>query len=171
MRQTINRWVQDRTESKIKDLILTQHLTDATRLVLTNAIYFRGKWQNEFDPRDTKDAAFFVSPSKSIQVPTMHHEEVFGYAQVKSLQVLELPYRGDELSMLLLLPTRIGGLKELRQNLSVEALRDWTSHLQQSKVIVFLPKFQMTFRAELKTALQSMGMVDAFQWPGELRRL
>ncbi|MCX5645766.1 MAG: ankyrin repeat domain-containing protein [Phycisphaerae bacterium] len=165
-RQTINQWVEEKTENRIKDLIQPRHLTDFTRLVLTNAIYFKGKWKNEFDPKDTKDAAFYVSPSKFIQVPTMHHEEVFGYAQVKSLQVLEMPYRGNELSMLVLLPARIEGLKELEQSLSVEALRDWKSHLQQKKVIVFLPKFRTTFQAELKATLQSMGMVDAFQWPG-----
>ncbi len=165
-RQTINQWVEEKTENRIKDLIQARHLTDSTRLVLTNAIYFKGKWQNEFDPKDTKDAAFFVSPSKSIQVPTMHQEEEFAYAQVKSLHILEMPYRGNELSMLLLLPVRIEGLRELEQRLSVEDLRDWKAHLQQRKVIVFLPKFQMTFRAELKTTLQRMGMVDAFRWPG-----
>jgi serine protease inhibitor/ankyrin repeat protein len=165
-RRTINQWVEEKTENRIKDLIQPRHLTDSTRLVLTNAIYFKGKWKNEFDPKDTKDGAFFVSPSKSIQVPTMHQEEDFGYAQVKSLQILEMPYRGNELSMLVLLPARIEGLKELEQGLSVEVLQDWRSHLQQRKVIVFLPRFRMTFRVELKKALESMGMVDAFRWPG-----
>lgn len=166
VRQTINRWVESRTEDRIKDLIRPGHLTDATRLVLTNAIYFKGKWKNEFDPKNTEDAAFFVSASKSIQVPTMHQEEVFGYAETKSLQVLEMPYRGSELSMLMLLPTRIEGLKPLERSLTVETLQNWRSHLQQKKVRVFLPKFRTTFQAELKATLQSMGMVDAFKWPG-----
>jgi len=164
-RQTINRWIEGKTENRIKDLIQADSLTDRTRLVLTNAIYFKGKWKNEFDAKDTKDAAFFVSPAKSVQVPTMHQEEVFRYAQMKSWQILELPYRGGALSMLVLLPTRIEGLKPLERSLSVEDLQEWRSYLHERKVIVFLPKFRMTFRAELKATLQSMGMLDAFKWP------
>jgi serpin B len=165
-RQTINRWVEDRTEDRIKELILPGHLTDATRLVLTNAVSFKGKWHNEFDPKDTKDATFFLSPSRSVQVPTMHQEEEFGYAEMKSLQILEMPYRGGELSMLVLLPTRIEGLRQLERSLTAEALQNWRSHLTRRKVIVFLPRFKTTFRVELKETLRSMGMVDPFQWPG-----
>ncbi len=164
-RQTINRWVENKTENKIKDLIQQKHLTDATRLVLTNAIYFKGKWKNPFDSKDTQDSAFFVSPSTSIQVPTMYQREVFGYAQTKSLQILEMPYRGGELSLLVLLPTRIEGIRQLERDLSAEALQDWRSRLAQGEVMVYLPRFRMTFGAEMKETLRSMGMVDAFQWP------
>ncbi len=165
-RQTINQWVGGKTENRIKDLIRPEHLTDATRLVLTNAIYFKGKWENEFDPKHTKDATFFVSASKSIQVPTMHQEEVFGYAETRSLQILEMPYRGGRLSMLLLLPTRIEGLKQLEHNLTVESLQDWRAALCQREVIVFLPKLRTAFQVELKATLQSMGMVEAFRFSG-----
>jgi serine protease inhibitor/ankyrin repeat protein len=165
-RQTINQWVQKKTEDKIKDLILPGQLNDVTRLVLTNAIYFKGRWKDEFDPKNTRDAAFFLSAPKSIPVPTMYQEEVFGYAETKSLQILEMPYRGGELSMLVLLPRRIEGLRQLERDLSVEDLRAWRSYLQHRKVIVYLPRFKTTFRVELKETLRSMGMVDAFQFPG-----
>jgi serpin B len=96
----------------------------------------------------------------------MYKEEVFGYAETPSVQILEMPYRGSELSMLVLLPRRIEGLKQLEHSLTIEALQDWRSHLKQQEVIVFLPKFKTTFRVELKETLRGMGMVDAFQWPG-----
>jgi len=165
-RQTINMWVQSRTQDKIRDLIQAGHLDDSTRLVLTNAIYFKGKWKNEFSIGSTKDMAFFLSPSRSVPVPTMHQEEQFGYGETESVQILEMPYRGGELSMLVLLPKRIEGLKQLERSLTAEILRDWRAHLTQRKVKVFVPRFKTTFRIELKEILGSMGMVEAFQWPG-----
>ncbi len=165
-RRTINQWVESRTGERIKDLILPGQFTDSTRLVLTSAVCFRGKWENEFDPKGTKNAVFFISAGKPVQVPTMRQEGEFRYTETGSLQILEMPYRGDRLSMLVLLPMRIEGLKQAERGLTVETLQNWRSHLQRRNVIVFLPRFQMTFRADLKATLQSMGIVDAFKWPG-----
>jgi len=165
-RQTINRWVEDRTQNKIRELVRPEHLTDLTRLVLTNAIYFNGKWKNEFDPEATRDADFYLTVGRSVSTPTMHQTDEFRYAIDPSVQILELPYRGDELSMLILLPPRIEGLTQLEKRLSVESLNRWRVLLKESQVIVSLPRFRMTWEAGLKTILQQMGMAKAFEWPG-----
>jgi len=165
-RQTINHWVEGRTEDRIKELVRPEHLNDATRLVLTNAIYFNGKWKNEFDPQKTRDETFYLSAAKSISVPVMHQTEDFGYAEDSSVQILELPYRGDELSMLILLPARIEGLDQLEKRLTLEDLDRWRNRLQKTEVIVSMPRFKMTSESGLKAVLKKMGMVEAFTWPG-----
>jgi serine protease inhibitor/ankyrin repeat protein len=165
-RQMINRWVEDRTQNKIQELVRPEHLTDLTRLVLTNAIYFNGKWKNEFDPEATRDGTFYLSVGRSVSTPTMHQTDEFRCAADSSAQILELSYRGDELSMLILLPPRIEGLAQLEKRLSVENLNRWRRLLKESQVIVSLPRFRMTWEAGLKTILQQMGMAKAFEWPG-----
>jgi serpin B len=161
-RKTINEWVENKTNNRIKDLIKPHHLTELTRLVLTNAIYFKGNWENQFDPTATEEATFYISPKKSVQVPMMRQTEVVRYAEFRSLQILELPYVGNSLSMLVLLPRRIEGLKQLEDSLSVENLSFWRKRLEEKEVIIFLPKFKMTSSFDLKETLQAMGMVDAF---------
>jgi serpin B len=165
-RQTINHWVESRTQDRIKELVQPEHLNGATRLVLTNAIYFNGKWENQFDPQDTRDDAFYLSATKSVPVSTMHQTEVFRYASDSSVQILELPYRGGELSMLILLPARIEGLGQLEKRLSVGNLKRWRDLLEETRVIVSVPRFKMTWGTGLKAVLQEMGMKKAFDWPG-----
>lgn len=161
-RKTINKWVENKTQDKIKDLIGPRILDNMTRLVLTNAIYFKGNWAFQFKPDATKNAQFFVSADKSVQVPMMNQKKEFLYAELDSLQVLQLPYIGDELSMMVLLPKQGDGLKALESGLSAENLKLWRSSLKSKEVIVFLPKFKMTSKFELSKTLGSMGMIDAF---------
>ncbi len=161
-RQTINTWVEDRTRDKIKELLKPGILDALTRLVLTNAIYFKGNWASEFKKEQTKDAPFSVSPAKMITVPMMHQTEKFGYAEAKGLQVLELPYVGDELSMVILLSKEVDGLAELEATLDAARLKTWLSRLGKRKVQVFLPRFKIEFGLDLKRALKSMGMPLAF---------
>jgi serine protease inhibitor/ankyrin repeat protein len=165
-RRTINTWVEKKTEDKIKDLIQSYHLNEITRLVLVNAIYFRGNWEYPFDPRETKDAPFYVTPKKPVQIPMMRQTERVRYAEVKSLHILELPYRGEDLSMLVLLPREIDGLEQLEDSLSTENLEFWRQRLEARGLIIFLPKFQMTSSFDLKETLKAMGMVDPFTFPG-----
>jgi serine protease inhibitor/ankyrin repeat protein len=165
-RKTINTWVEENTQDKIKDLLQPEHLTGSTRLVLTNAIYFKGDWEHQFEVKDTEDAPFYVTSADSVTTPMMKQTEEVRYAEVKDLQILELRYRGGELSMLVLLPRTRDGLRRLERELSVEDIELWRQRLVQQKVVVFLPKFKVTVAAELKKTLRSMGMVDAFQWPG-----
>ena len=161
-RQMINRWVEDNTQDKIKNLIQPGILDALTRLVLVNAIYFKGNWASQFKASQTKNASFFTSPEKSIQTPMMTQKQEFPYAELKSLKILELPYAGNELSMLVLLPKEIDGLEQLESALSVETLKQWKSHLNKREVLVFLPRFKMTSQFRLDKTLVSMGMVDAF---------
>jgi|GEM_PF-406282 len=161
-RKMINKWVEDKTQDKIKNLIQPGILDALTRLVLVNAIYFKGNWESQFEVSQTKDALFFVSSERSVQTPMMSQKHKFRYAEFESLQILELPYVGNELSMLVLLPREADGLKELESRLSVENLKQWKSRLSMREVLVFLPKFKMTSKFRLDKTLVSMGMVDAF---------
>lgn len=161
-RKQINKWVEDKTKDKIKELIPPRSLNELTRLVLVNAIYFKGHWAHQFDPVQTQDASFYVSPLKSVETPVMRQEEYFRYAEFKSLQIIELPYIGEHLSMLILLPRRIEGIEKLEESLSIENLNFWRNSLEERKVIVFLPRFTINSKFNLGETLRAMGMVDAF---------
>ncbi|MHC4502189.1 MAG: serpin family protein, partial [Planctomycetota bacterium] len=161
-RRTINAWVEDKTRDKIKELLKPGILTPEVRLVLTNAIYFKGSWASRFKKEHTKDAPFSVSPANRITVPTMRQTERFGYAEAEGLQVLELPYVGDELSMAILLPKKTHGLAEIEALLDAGSMKTWLSRLAKRKVQVFLPRFKIESGLDLKKALKSMGMPLAF---------
>lgn len=161
-RQKINAWVEEKTQEKIKELISPGILDDLTRLVLVNAIYFKGNWASQFEKKLTKAATFLVTPSEKVEVPMMTQEHMFGYGEGDSLQILELPYVGDDLAMIVLLPKKVDGLVGLETALTVENLEKWMSHLRETEVRVFLPRFKMSRGINLNDALVSMGMVDAF---------
>lgn len=161
-RKLINAWVEEKTKDKIKNIIQPGILNVLTRLVLVNAIYFKGNWASQFKKSFTKDASFWLAPGESIKVPTMTQKEKFGYAEYDNLQILELPYVGNELSMIVLLPKKTDGLAELQKNLTVENIEKWTKYLGEREVKVFLPRFKMTCQFDLNNTLMSMGMVDAF---------
>jgi len=164
-RQIINKWVEGKTKGKIKDLIPLGSFHDLTRLVLVNAIYFKGNWEYQFDPDKTEESPFYISSEKSVQIPMMKQEEQVFYAESESIQFLELPYVGNALSMLLLLPKRIDGLKQLEDSLSIENIELWRNNLAKTKVIISIPKFKMNYKNFLKETLTDMGMVDAFIYP------
>jgi serpin B len=161
-RQTINQWVERETENKIKDLIPAGILNPLTRLVLTNGIYFKGDWASQFRKSATHDAPFYGTPGSSIKVPMMTQQHRFRYGERDDLQILELPYAGNELSLVVLLPRRVEGLPELERSLTPEGLADWTGHLQEREVVVFLPKFKLTSQFRVDAALKELGMRDAF---------
>jgi serpin B len=161
-RKMINRWVEDKTRDKIKDIVGPGVLDALTRLVLVNAIYFKGTWENRFRISETRDAPFFLSPEGSVQTRMMRQKEEFGYADLGSLEMLELPYAGTDLAMLVLLPKETDGLRQLETILSIENLNQWKARLRKREVVVFLPKFRMTSEFRLDKRLVSMGMVDAF---------
>jgi serpin B len=163
-RQTINAWVEERTERKIKDLFPRGTIDESTRLVLTNAIYFKGQWVTQFDRRQTRNEAFHVSPDRSVNVPMMRltGEGVeFKYAQDEDVQVLEMPYKGEKLSMLVLLP-RSGGLAAFENALTLEKLEGWRAGLRKRRVDVFMPKFTFETKYVMNEVLQKMGMPTAF---------
>jgi len=161
-RRTINTWVAEQTAGRIKDLIKRGILTADTRLVLTNAIYFKGQWLYKFDRQATRPGPFTLLDGTQTQVPLMRQAAELPYAEPDGLQVLELPYAGEELSMVVLLPRAADGLPALEQALSAKALAGWLAKLGRQKVNVVLPRFKMTSDLELRDALSALGMRDAF---------
>jgi serpin B len=158
----INKWVEDQTKKKIKDIIQPGVLDALTRLILVNAIYFKGNWASQFRKSATKDVPFYLTQKESVSVPMMNQEETFGYAEYENIQILKLPYIGYDLSMLVLLPKKIDGLADLEKSLTADNLERWRNRLYNKEVYVFLPKFKMTSQFYLGEMLKSMGMTDAF---------
>lgn len=161
-RNLINDWVEKNTAGKITDLIGPGVLDQLTRLVLTNAIYFYGQWQNPFDPDRTVDAAFKPASGEPVNVPMMNIKHSFGYGESADVQLLELPYAGNDLAMLVVLPTQIDGLAQLEEHLDAETLKQWSSLLSITEVQVVLPRFEIHCPLRLDEMLRSLGMLDAF---------
>lgn len=162
-RRTINSWVEEKTNNKIKDLIPPGGVDKQTALVLTNAIYFKGEWKTKFSWWKTRKADFAVSAKDKVKVPMMHLKEDFKYYEDEKLQALELPYKGDEISMLVLLPSDTEGIRELGNTLTAESLNVLLSKMWMTKVDVYFPKFKLVWGAfSLKNALIKLGMTDAF---------
>jgi len=161
-RTKINDWVQARTAGRIKDLLSPGVVDAFTRMVLVNAIYFKGQWQEQFKPSLTSEAPFWTAPEVQSPVQMMKLTHDFRYAETDALQVLELPYKGDDLSMVILLPKETFGLKQVEETLSEPALSSWLGGLQLIDVEVSLPKFELSFPFRLDEMLKSMGMKDAF---------
>jgi len=165
-RKTINQWVEQKTRNKIKDLIKPGVLNKLTRLVLTNAIYFKGRWVIQFDKEKTKQAPFYVKLEKTVQIPMMYVKEDFKYYSDDEAQIIELPYKGKELSMLVFLPREKGGLEEMEKSITVENIQKWTKQMHKTEVEVYLPRFKFTTGPiELRRILSDMGMTDAFESP------
>lgn len=161
-RLTINQWVEGETEHKIRELLQRGDLDAATALVLTNAIYFKGDWASRFDRRQTKEDSFWINRLEQVTVPMMHQLRRFAFAATEDLDLLEMPYQGERLSMVLLLPKKVHGLATLEKSLSRENLDRWLGQLHQQPVRVRLPRFKLGARFNLGKTLQAMGMTDAF---------
>ena len=162
VRATINEWIADQTNGKIQGLLGPGSVTAGTRLVLTNAIYFKGTWLGQFDPTYTEGEDFHLTAKQSIKTQMMNRNGGYSYYDGGSFQELELPYRG-ELSMVVLLPKEIGGLPALEKSFTAENASEWIKKLAPvEKVILTLPRFTMTQQFELSGTLTKMGMPQAF---------
>jgi serpin B len=161
-RKTINDWVENKTKGKIKELIKPGTLDSMTRLVLTNAIYFKGKWASQFKPDKTQDAPFTLLGGEKVNVPMMNQTSNFGYTETDTAQVLEMPYVNNDLSMVVLLPKKLDGVNELEKEMTSETIAGWLAKLHKREVQVWLPRFKLTCEFELAKVLGSMGMPDAF---------
>lgn len=162
-RRKINAWVEEQTRRKIVDLIPSGVLKPDTRLVLTNAIYFEGGWMSEFSKQATKKLPFLESATEKRDVLTMYQQEDFPYTEDADAQVLSMPYRGHELSMVIVLPKKVDGLADVESKLSDERFTGWIKNLRGSrKVDVYLPRFKLRSEFLLSRTLKSMGMSLAF---------
>ena len=163
-RLIINNWVEDKTNDKIKDLLPEDVIDADTRLVLTNAIYFKAKWLIQFDVDKTSDEYFRVNPDKSIKVPMMQptsQKSTFNYTQNKDLQILEMPYAGEDLSMLILLPLD-DDIEALENSFTLEKLTEWKKSLRKRRVNIYIPKFKFETKYFMKNTLSNLGMPTAF---------
>jgi serpin B len=157
-RQTINAWVEQQTRDKIKDFLEPGILDTLTRLVLTNAIYFKGAWATPFEQAQTRDGSFRVTPQQGATVQMMHQTSRFNYLEANEFQALEMPYTGGRLALMVLLPRKVDGLSELERTLTAENLTGWTAKLRPRKVAVELPRFKVTGTFLLNDVLSQMGM-------------
>ncbi|XP_024275690.1 leukocyte elastase inhibitor-like isoform X1 [Oncorhynchus tshawytscha] len=171
-RGEINGWVEQQTANKIKDLLKPGTVSAMTRLALVNAIYFKGNWLNRFDQKDTKEMPFKLNQNESKPVQMMHQMKKFPFNYVPdyNLQIVELPYVDEELSMFVLLPEEATDgsdpLVKLERELTIEKLDEWTSRDNMdtgTEVIVHLPKFKLELDYELNEPLTQLGMKDVFE--------
>ncbi len=173
--EEINTWVERQTQGKIQSAVQPDQFNDLTRLVLCDAIYFKGEWQHQFNASDTKPAPFHVTTNNTVMAPLMHQEADFKlfYSEPDSVAMLELPYSGSDLSMIILLPRKghlllpgeNPGLSVLEQELTAENLRRWLASLDQSsvqEVSVSMPRFTTSQSLDLVKELKSLGMRSAF---------
>ena len=176
-RQVINQWVEEETKEKIKNLIPAGVLNAMTRMVLTNAIYFKSDWASQFKKQHTREAPFKIAEGKTAKTPLMYQSAKFGYHADADVQVLDLPFKGKHLALSVLLPNQGGGprfgprpknpapkktLADLEKILSPEKLQAWLDKLRPMKIDVWLPKFKMTSQFGLSGPLQALGMKKAF---------
>ncbi|XP_062376749.1 leukocyte elastase inhibitor-like isoform X2 [Sardina pilchardus] len=169
-RANINTWVEKKTQDKIKDLLAPGVLDEDTRLVLVNAIYFKGNWDKQFKSTQTKEVQFKLNKNESKPVQMMHQKAKFPFTYIPDVncQILELPYVGKDLSMLIMLPNEMEdnttGLEKLEKMLTYENFAEWTKPdmMDTVEVQVGLPKFKLEEMYDLKEILVSMGMTEAF---------
>jgi serpin B len=160
-RVAINDYISEQTEEKIKDLIPKGIINEMTRLVLTNAIYFNAAWLYPFSEDITAEGIFYLLDGGEVNVPMMHQGETLGYAEGDNYQAVELPYDGEELSMVILLPGS-GQFENFEMSLDSEKLKDIISSLQYQHVELTLPKWEFETSFQMKEVLQAMGMPIAF---------
>lgn len=161
-RVTINQWVDDKTQHKIAEIIGPRVLNDLTRMVLVNAIYFKGTWATPFPEFATQPDRFFTKPDTTVTVPFMHKRGRFSYGENDQLQLIAMPYAGGQLKMIILLPRSRDGIGQLEKSLTAANLSAWTSGMQDQQVDVALPKFKMSSGFNLAKTLAALGMKDAF---------
>ncbi len=162
-RRTINEWVLSQTASRIHDLVPAGVLDDATRLVLVNAVYFRGRWLRELDRARTRDEVFHV-PGGDAPLVAMMHAEGGRYGEDAHVQLLELPYAGEELAMLVVLPRDREGLAAVERDLDASRVHEWAAALEtRHDLEIALPRFRVeTPSLSLREVLVALGMGVAF---------
>ena len=161
-RAQINRWTEEHTAGKIQNLFPPGSLDAQTRLALTSAIYFYGKWQAPFSAASTQSELFTLSSGSAIETPFMNQTGHFGYTETPSAQILEMAYAGSGIVFDVLLPKTAAGLPDLSKSLSPDRLTGWLGTLADRNVQVSVPKFRVESAFSLRQSLSAMGMPAAF---------
>lgn len=166
-RRAINTWVAEKTAQKISGLLPEGSVDTRTRVVVTNAIYFKGKWSSPFPTGATKEEPFKAA-AKAVNVPMMHATSSHRFAHVGTVKVVEMRYETSQLAMLVVLPDDIAGLAKLEDSVSAEVFETWTKALASQRVAITLPKFGFKWGGPLTSPLQELGIKSAFSPKADL---
>ncbi|KAM7344415.1 serine protease inhibitor 42Dd-like [Cochliomyia hominivorax] len=171
--EQINKWVEQETENKIKNLLQPDAVNSDTSAILVNAIYFKGKWLKPFSKDTTMKRAFHTNNKENQEVDMMYQDDDFGYVDLPELKAkaLELPYENSDISMLIILPDDKEGLAELEKKLKGVDLNVITSKMQEESVDVLLPKFRIEFDIDLKEPLKKLGLNSMFSQTANFKGL
>jgi serpin B len=160
-RQTINEWVSNQTEDRIKDLIPQGVIDKDTRLVLTNAIYFNAAWLNQFEDSATQKGDFYLLDGNKVSVDMMRQTESLGYFSGNGYKAVELPYDGDQLSMIIMVPDN-GQFQKFEDSINPDLLNSVINGLHNNRINLTMPKFEFDAEFNLNKTLMEMGMPTAF---------
>lgn len=161
-RHVINAWVAEKTSDKIVDLLPTGSIDKSSRLVVTNAIYFKGRWSLPFEASATKDEPFETSPSKTKTTAMMHTTDSYGFGEAGDVKVLELRYEGSDIAMMVVLPNDRAGLAKVEQKLDAATYESWTKSIKRRRVALTLPKVKFESGGSMAAPLRELGMRTAF---------
>lgn len=162
IRRNINKWVESKTNNKIKDIIVRKALTPASRLVLVNAIYFKSPWLEKFDKNLTEHSALFYGLEKKLKVEMMQNTGRYKIAFHKMVKVLKMPYERDKFAMYIILPNKRNSIGDIERLLDIHHLDKWMSAMSFKKVAVKFPKLRIERGLGLIAMFKAMGMTDAF---------
>ncbi|XP_008423555.1 neuroserpin isoform X2 [Poecilia reticulata] len=168
--EQINNWVENHTESKIRSLLSAEDFSSVTRLTLVNAVYFRGSWKNQFRPENTRTFSFSRDDGSEVQTLMMYQQGDFYYGEFSDgsqeaggvYQVLEMPYEGEDMSMMIVLPRQEVPLASLEPIIKAPLLEEWANNVKRQKVEVYLPRFKVEQKIDLRTILQDLGITKIF---------
>ncbi|CAJ1065734.1 neuroserpin isoform X1 [Xyrichtys novacula] len=166
----INSWVENHTESKIRELLSAEDFSSVTRLTLVNAVYFRGSWKNQFRPENTRTFSFSKDDGSEVQTLMMYQQGDFYYGEFSDgtqeaggvYQVLEMPYEGEDMSMMIVLPRQEVPLASLEPIIKAPLLEEWANNVKRQKVEVYLPRFKVEQKIDLRSTLQELGIKNIF---------
>jgi serpin B len=162
VRKEINNWIYNQTKQKIKDLLKPGDISTLTRLVITNAIYFKSNWKYKFDKDKTSQEDFHLLNGKITKVNMMYQNNSFNYFEDSNIKFLELPYKNEEISMYVILPKDIKKINQIENELNQNKLDYFIRNCVKQRVSVYLPRFRFEKRIVLNDVLKKMGVIDAF---------
>ncbi|KAF6385479.1 serpin family I member 1 [Rhinolophus ferrumequinum] len=166
----INKWVENNTNSLFKDLVSPRDFDAVTHLALINAVYFKGNWKSQFRPENTRTFSFTKDDESEVQIPMMYQQGEFYYGEFSDgsneaggiYQVLEIPYEGDEISMMLILSRQEVPLATLEPLVKAQLIEEWANSVKKQKVEVYLPRFTVEQQIDLKDVLKALGITEVF---------
>ncbi len=161
-RKQINNWIADKTRGKISQILPSTFPDPDTRLMLVNAVWFKGKWATQFQKAATADAPFYLATEGFVTVPMMNLKANFAYADWDDVQILQVPYTGEHFSMVFCLPKNSRELAAIEKSLSFRKIEKWSQSIKLRKVMVSLPRFRLVSELELNAPLGRLGLKQSF---------